>query len=196
MNNHRLEIGPAKTRIPGFETLDVVPGPLVDHVADCRRMPFTPGTFALVYASHVIEHIPWYETADLLQEWARVLAPGGALEVWTVNAYLVAKALVEYEEHDPLTTPDHAVNPVRFDGWHRFNHERDGYKWVAGRLFAYAKRNTAGDPNWHRALFTPRSLQAAFTRAGFVNVRLMDRSEVRAKDHGRINLGVRGERPC
>lgn len=187
----QLEIGPGKTRLPGFETLDVVPGRQVDHVADARRLPFPPATFDLVYASHVIEHVPWYETDDLVREWARVLKPGGALEVWTVNALFVAEALVHFEKTGAWTGPHLGPGSWK-DAWI----QGDPVKWCNGRLFCYAKSGKAADPFWHHALFTPRSLRAAFVRAGLTLVRAMDRSEVRGKDHGVINLGMRGEKPA
>lgn len=182
----RLEIGPGKRRIAGFETVNVVPGPTTDHVADARKLPFADGTFAIVYASHIIEHVPWYDTADLLREWVRVLAPGGVLEVWTVNFYKVAQALIDIEDHGAGMQ----------EGWHRFNDERDPYKWIAGRTFAFSRSGREPDPNWHRALFTPKSLLQLFERAGLANIRPMDRSEVRGHDHGWCNTGIRGERAC
>lgn len=188
----RLDIGPGKHRLPGFETLDVVKWPHVDHVADCRALPFPEGTFETVHASHVIEHIPWFDTEALIREWARVLRPGGALEVWTVNAYKLAKALVELEETGTWSGP--GLGPGTWkDVWVQGN----GYRWVAGRLFCYPKLGRGlADPYWHHALFTPRMLSEAFTRAGLVDVREMDRSEVRGHDHKWINMGVRGVKPC
>lgn len=182
----KLEIGPGGKRLPGFETVNVIKTAVTDHVADARVLPFADGSFDLIYASHVIEHLPWHETDDVLGEWLRVLKPGGALEVWTVDAYKVARALVEHEEGGDWQ---------QRDNWKRLGVDRNPYLWCAGRIFAYAKEDGADSVNWHRALFTPRHLIACFTRAGFREVRLMDRSEVRAKDHGWVNLGVQGVKP-
>ena len=179
-----LEIGPGRKRIPGFETVNVIKTGVTDHVADARALPFEDGAFGLVYASHVIEHLPWYQTVDVLKEWRRVLAPGGALEVWTVDGYKVAKALVDYEDR-----PETWTQP---DGWSRYGVDGNPYLWCAGRIFAYAQADGGDSVNWHRALFTPRHLMKCFEQAGFRDVRLMDRSEVRGADHGWINLGVRG----
>jgi len=51
------------------------------------------------------------------------------------------------------------------------------------------------DPNWHRALFSPRYLQTTLQQAGLIDVVPMDRSEVRGYDHGWINLGMKGFKP-
>jgi len=74
----RLEIGPGPERLPGFETLNIVGGRQVDYVADAAgRLPIADNTFDLVYASHILEHIPWFCTEEAMHEWVRVLKPGG-----------------------------------------------------------------------------------------------------------------------
>jgi SAM-dependent methyltransferase len=191
MTTRRLDIGPGKHRIPGFETLDIVKWKHVDHVADCRKLPFPNETFEIVHASHVIEHIGWMEIEALLAEWARVLIPGGRLELWTVNAYKVAKALVEYEETGIWPGPK--IGP---GSWKHELIDGDPYRWVSGRLFCYPKLGRGlADPYWHHGLFTPKSLSAGLSNAGLINVRDLDpATERRGSDHKWINLGVRGEK--
>lgn len=175
-----VEIGPGRHPLEGFVGVDVIG----DHDvrADGRALPFGTGSVDMIYASHVIEHVPWFDTDALLGEWRRVLRRGGRLEVWTVDALRVAKELVAVEEGGP--------SPIRHDGWRRHNPEADPYKWIAGRIFAYG--SAPADPNWHRALFTPRSLCEAFERAGFRRVSRID-GRPRGYDHRWINLGVEGE---
>jgi predicted SAM-dependent methyltransferase len=49
--------------------------------------------FDEVRASHILEHFPHGQAADVLKEWARLLAPGGILKIavpdfdWIVKAY-------------------------------------------------------------------------------------------------------------
>jgi predicted SAM-dependent methyltransferase len=78
----RLHIGGAETRA-GWEIFNAIPGATVDHVGDAHDLSrFTDGTFAEVYASHVLEHFDYCaETAVVLREWHRVLRPGGTLYV-------------------------------------------------------------------------------------------------------------------
>lgn len=187
----KLDIGPGKYRLDGFETIDCIKRPGIDHVADARSLPFPDGSFGLVHASHVIEHIPWHDGSALLAEWVRILAPGGVLEVWTVNAYKVARVLVEYEETGLWRGPTLGPGTWRND-WI----QGDPYRYCAGRFYAYGRTPNAGDPNWHKALFTPKSLSAALTTVRLVHVREMDLSEVRAGKHHFVNMGVRGEKPC
>jgi len=164
--------------------MDILPGPHVDHVGDCRKMPFPDRSFNLIYASHVLEHVPWYQVADTLLEWHRVLKDDGTLEVFTVDGLKIAKALVDLEENN--------VSPIHHDNWTRFNEKRNPYLWIAGRIFAYAKTSKANDPNWHHCLFTPRFLQQSLIEAGFKSVQLLNRDRVRGPDHGWINLGACG----
>ena len=188
-HKHRmLEIGPGGDRIPGFETLNFMFGSNVDYVCDAtQRLPFADDTFTLIYASHVLEHVPWYRTVDVLREWVRVLRPGGSLEIWVPNGLKICRAFVdaEYEGHDPLEN----------DPWTRFNSGRDPCVWASGRIFTYGDgTGRINDPNWHRALFSPRYLRKAMEEAGLTSVREMDHTEVRGYDHGWINLGLRGSK--
>lgn len=184
----QLEIGPGPSRLPGFETLDVVGGRHVDYVADAsRRLPFRSETFDLVYASHILEHIPWYLSQAVLIDWVRILKPGGALEVWVPNGLLICRALVDFE--------DRGLDYIERDGWYKFNPERDPCVWASGRLFTYG--DGTGDPchpNWHRAIFTPRHLCHLLMRAGLAAVVELQRSDVRGHDHGWINLGMMGRK--
>lgn len=184
--NRMLEIGPGEERIEGFETVNINPGRVVDYVADAAgKLPFPDNIFKVVYASHVLEHIPWYKTTNALSEWIRILAPGGRLEVCVPDGLKICKTIVEYEEI--------GVDKTTLDGWYRFNEEREPCKWASGRLFTYGDgKGTIGHWNWHRAMFTPRYLIKLFEMEGLTNVRLMHPSEVRGYNHGWINLCIMG----
>ena len=184
--SRKLEIGPGPRRIEGFETLDVVPRRHVDYVADAAKpLPFKDNTFSLIYASHILEHIPWYQAEDVLQEWVRVIKPGGHLEVWVPDGLKICKALVDYELE--------GRNYIDKDGWYRFNPEKEPCKWASGRIYTYGDgTGETCHPNWHRSLFTPRYLRKIMENAGMHEVREMDRSEVRGDDHGWINMGLVG----
>lgn len=184
--NRMLEMGPGGERINGFETLNITPGRAVDYVVDAaKKLPFHNNVFKVVYASHILEHIPWYQTSDVLKEWIRILVPGGRLEVCVPDGLKICKTLVEYEEL--------GVDNSSLDGLYRFNEEKELCKWASSRLLAYANVKGKNEHvNWHKAIFTPRYMIKLLTDEGLTNVRLMYSSEVRGHNHGWINLGVLG----
>ena len=184
-----LEIGPGEDRIPGFETLDITPKRNVDYVRDCaKKMPFGNCTFDIVYSSHVLEHIPWYQVEEVLREWVRILKPGGYMEIWVPDGIKICKAFVDAE----LFGNDY----IHLDGWYKFNPEKDPCLWAAGRIYTYGDgRGNPKSPNWHRSLFSPRYLKLLLARAGLQNIADLCKEEVRGNDHGWINLGARGTKP-
>jgi predicted SAM-dependent methyltransferase len=97
----KLHIGGKQAR-PGWEILDVNPGPHVDHQGDAIDLgQFPDGTFAELYASHVLEHFD-YKDALLraLREWHRVLAPGGVLRLSVPDIDILAHLLLQRHKLD------------------------------------------------------------------------------------------------
>jgi SAM-dependent methyltransferase len=188
-SNRMLEIGPGGKRLAGFETVNFMFGRHIDYVCDAtKRLPFTVDTFEVIYASHILEHTPWYQTQDVLREWIRILRPGGWLEIWVPNGLAICKAFVDAETE--------GLDPLINDPWTRFNEQRDPCRWASGRIFTYGDGSgRINDPNWHRAMFSPRYLRNCLEEAGLEDVTEMDRSEVRGYDHGWINLGMKGRKP-
>lgn len=54
---------------------------LVYELADAHVLPYENGSFDHVFSSNLLEHFPADETTAVLTEWARVLKPGGLLEL-------------------------------------------------------------------------------------------------------------------
>jgi SAM-dependent methyltransferase len=180
----KLEIGPGPERLPGFETLNVVRTPFTDWVGDARRPPFEDGAFDLVYSAHCIEHLEWFEVEGAVREWARIVKPGGTLEVHTVDGYALMKGLVELEET--------GVTTIKPGQWRTDLHGGDPYLWAVGRLMSYAKRGDGG-VNLHRAIITPGYLRRCFERAGLAELEIVD-EPIGAKKHRGINTGLRGRK--
>lgn len=78
----RLHVG-GKVRVAGWEVLNALPGPDVDHLGNANDLSrFPDGTFDVVYASHVVEHFDYRdELHRTLAEWLRVLKPGGQIQI-------------------------------------------------------------------------------------------------------------------
>jgi SAM-dependent methyltransferase len=74
--------------------------PRETHVADMRRLPLADGRFASVVSVHSLEHVP--DPERVLDEVARVLAPGGTAVFVTPNRLTFARA-------DEIIDPYHYV---------------------------------------------------------------------------------------
>ena len=92
----KLHIG-GQVHAEGWEVLDVYPGEVVDHVGNANDLSrFEDGTFAEIYASHVVEHFDYRdELVTTLREWQRVLAPGGTLRVSVPDLDILAHLLLQ-----------------------------------------------------------------------------------------------------
>ena len=66
-----------------------------DVVADVRSLPYEDGSVSAVYAGHVLEHIEFEEVHLALEEFHRVLKPGGKLAVVGPD---MDRAVGEFEE--------------------------------------------------------------------------------------------------
>lgn len=75
----RLNLGSGSVRIPGFTNVDFNAGEDVDVVANVMALPYFDSTVSEIFASHILEHFSY--DAPVLNEWVRVLKPGGLITV-------------------------------------------------------------------------------------------------------------------
>jgi predicted SAM-dependent methyltransferase len=92
----RLHIG-GKVRSPGWEVINALPGPNVDHLGNANDLSrFAEHSFEVVYASHVVEHFDYRdELHNTLCEWLRVLKPGGAIEISVPDLEVLAGLILD-----------------------------------------------------------------------------------------------------
>ena len=97
----KLHIGGAHAS-PGWEVFDVRAASHVDHVGDALDLSrFAEGTFAEVYASHVLEHFDYKDALyAALVEWHRVLEPGGVLRLSVPDIDILAHLLLQRQALD------------------------------------------------------------------------------------------------
>jgi len=183
--NRKLEIGPGLECLDGFETMNIIGGKNIDYVINAgKKLPFNDESFELIYASHVLEHLPWYHVEDSLKEWFRVLKKNGALELFVPDGLKVCNAFVLGETQNS--------NLFMQDDWYKFNSEKDPCVWANGRIFSYGGGDgERKNPNWHMSLFSERYLNMLLLKIGFKNIEKLSSSDVRGHDHGWINLGLR-----
>jgi SAM-dependent methyltransferase len=81
--------------LEGFVNVDLLEAPGVDVVADVSgRLPFDDGSVDLLYASHVLEHLPTARVSEVLREWRRVLRDGGRILIAVPDLERIAHLLV------------------------------------------------------------------------------------------------------
>jgi len=77
-----INLGCGENSSSEFVNVDVRSLSNIHHVHDIRRLPmFSSDSADLIYVCHALEHIPRVELSRVLQEWRRVLRPGGTLRI-------------------------------------------------------------------------------------------------------------------
>jgi predicted SAM-dependent methyltransferase len=96
----KLHIGSGKYVLPGWLNTDVAPGTdRVVYLDASRRMPFANDTFDYIFSEHVIEHIDYLLSEQMLRECYRVLRPGGRIRIATPDLQFLI------DLHTPEKTP-------------------------------------------------------------------------------------------
>lgn len=93
----KLHIGCGARRLAGWINADIVPG-IGDIVLDLRDA-LPPGTFAEIYACHVLEHCFAEETPKILLKLRQALAPGGTLRLSVPDLRLVVANCLESQSY-------------------------------------------------------------------------------------------------
>lgn len=82
---------------PGWEVFNAIAGEHVDHLGNANDLSrFADNTFQRVYASHVVEHLDYMaELALTLNEWKRVLTPGGTILLSVPDLDILASLILD-----------------------------------------------------------------------------------------------------
>ena len=140
----KLHLGCGEKFIPGWEHVDAKPFPHIDVVADVADLSMYQGGSAdLIYACHVLEHFGRNRYKDVLEEWYRVLAPGGVLRLAVPDfsavyaeyakgrplqdllSLLVGGQKDEHDFHYMVFDYDHLVSSLTAIGFHQVSR----YDW-------------------------------------------------------------------
>jgi len=173
----KLEIGCNNQRISEeWETLDIVSGDNVDIVTNIENeLPIEDNIYDLIYMSHVLEHIPWYKTIDVLRELYRILKPNGMVEIFVPD---IDKIISAYQK---------GIIP---DEWYKFNKKKNPFLWFVGRIYTYGEHES----DFHKSAFNREHLKYCLESAGFVDIEIIKKP--RGITHGYINLGMKGLKKC
>ena len=83
----KLNLGAGNTEIEGYENIDRKTGQEV-YPLECDDESIDE-----IRASHVLEHFSHRETADVINDWARVLKPGGVLKIAVPDLHAICAAV-------------------------------------------------------------------------------------------------------
>ena len=144
-------------------------GPAADYLCDISDLPDEwTGVFDTVRASHVLEHFFMEEMDSVIQEWMRVLKPGGELMIIVPDLNIVIQDLVMGK--DSKGRPSVSMNQTTA---------------IMTQIFGagYASRSTAA-PWAHHFLFNEDLLRELLERNGLVNFSVYDQKEDPAAKNG------------
>jgi teichuronic acid biosynthesis glycosyltransferase TuaG len=82
---------------PDYINVDFYPveGVVIDAQFDVAELPYEDNSVDEIRAFHIIEHFDWYQGQKVLEEWYRVLKPGGRLWLETPDFLATCDAFVK-----------------------------------------------------------------------------------------------------
>jgi hypothetical protein len=89
-----------------------------------------------VHASHVLEHLPWWQTVNALREVHRIIAPGGKVTIWVPDAMGIIKMFNE--------DPERFLDLERGWGCGNMNKDQDPWTYLNARVFWGARPGELG----------------------------------------------------
>lgn len=194
----KLEIGPHETRrTPDGDCLES--WDTLDNTYDCTykahwgkdKLPIEDGAYDWVHASHVLEHLPWWQTVPALKEVHRILAPDGKVTIWVPDAMGIIKTYQEDPDKFLELERDWVCGRGPLGTIDNLNPDKDPWVYMNARVFWGARPGELGqEQHFHRAMFGYESLCHVLKQAGFRNFRLLKRELEIDPGHGWMEVGV------
>lgn len=137
----KLHLGCGGVRWKDFINVDLFPGDesvndssregcAADVFADIRNLGLDDGSVQEIFTSHTFEHFPKWEGLDMLQDWQRILRPGGRLVIempdfWRCIFWLFHPSRAKRR-----------LGRTQFYGnqWDRLDYETHRYVWSSGEI--------------------------------------------------------------
>lgn len=168
-----------------------------------KRLPWADGTFEVVYASHLLEHLHVSEALRLLKECFRVLRPGGVARIVVPDLRAAVEDYLKARHHPETRLPEFiGITPADEFNARALFHEPEPPK---GNLVVRTIRlhNAFHQHKWmyDEVSLAKRLAEAGFaevSRRGFLESRILGIAEVeqksRVEDGGLAVEGVKPER--
>lgn len=89
----KVHLGAGKRNWPDWINIDKADFPHI-HYRDITRLPFRNNEVSICYASHLLAYFDRQEIVPILNEWKRVLKPGGILRLATPDFDAIGNLIV------------------------------------------------------------------------------------------------------
>jgi predicted SAM-dependent methyltransferase len=96
----RLNLGSGTSPMHEYTNIDMLPEADVQHDLT-TPLPYRDNSITRIYSSHVVEHFTRKEWEFVRRDWARVLKPGGEMEIRCPDIMKLAQHLVD-NPGDPM----------------------------------------------------------------------------------------------
>lgn len=154
----KLHLGCGKRFLPGFVHVDLDDHPHIDHRHRIDALPmFNTDSAALIYTSHCFEYFDRNEARTALEEWHRVLEPGGILRLAVPDFEALVEIYRNTGQLDLILGP--LYGRVEIEG-------PDGAQVL-----------------YHRTVYDFAGLQTLLEECGFSNVHRYDWRQTVHRDH-------------
>jgi len=161
----KLEIGSGHRPQPGYEHLDIdATCPDLEFVGPMDDIPVDDETFDELLSIHSIEHTSWRNVLPTLQEWFRVLKPGGRLEFHTPNLRYILSTPRWRDDYERMT-PDEKFH-ICVDG------QPIQALWMNFKLYS-----STGGNDKHEACLDEPLARALLGKAGFHDIRCLNEQD-------------------
>ncbi len=146
----KLNLGSGGKPLEGYVSVDLFESPNVDEIFDMGDIPYQDNTIGGIYSEHSLEHVSFKKCEAVLQEWFRVLQPGGQLELYMPDFEKCCEAYLKAPLEDPFF--------MRTRAW--FKHTVYGIQESQG-----------GEPDeaqFHTCGFSKEEIRTVLERNGFI----------------------------
>ena len=161
----RLELGSGFHPTPGFTHLDINPNaPDVDIVGTAWPLNLPNNSVGEIRAVDVLEHLSYWDTPRILDDWFRVLTPGGKIYIQVPDADTIMRWYASDPDRLVDRLPDGLPkHPMAGAAWRLLGGHNDGVYVNDGDDFRW---------NAHYAMFSEFTLRRALQQAGFVAIEI------------------------
>lgn len=178
----KLNIGSGENAVEGYINIDYSPNVLLSRVPllkklmrllgllkpehmkswdkrilykDARKLSHPADSIDLIYSSHFLEHIYYWEAQELLKSCFKFLSPGGTIRLALPDYKLMAEEFIEKHKSDPLAA-----------SW-EFNRSLLSYPFHKSEMVMFLLNSRFGHVHkWHP---TPAMAEELLVSAGFKN---------------------------